>query len=86
MLCKNRMKDINKTELGLPSGKESACQCRKHGFYPWSREISHAVEQLSPCSITTESVLQSLCSRARELQLMSPRATATEAWAPQTPC
>ena len=27
---------------GLPrwlSGKESACQCRRHGFHPWSRNI-----------------------------------------------
>ena len=28
--------------VGLPwwlSGKESACQCRRHGFNPWSRKI-----------------------------------------------
>ena len=29
------------------SGKESACQCRRHGFDPWSRKILHASEQLS---------------------------------------
>ena len=37
--------------LGLPwwrSGWESACQCRGHGFEPWSGKIPHAVEQLSP--------------------------------------
>ena len=31
--------------LGLPwwlSGKESACQCRRQGFDPWSGKISHA--------------------------------------------
>ena len=39
------------------SGKESACQCRGHGFEPWSRKISHAAEQLSPCATTTEPVL-----------------------------
>ena len=36
---------------GLPwwlRGKESACQCRRHGFDPWSGKIPHAVEQLSP--------------------------------------
>ena len=34
---------------GLPwwlSGRESACQCKRHGFNSWSGEIPHAVEQL----------------------------------------
>ena len=42
---------------GLPwwrSGWESACQCRGHGFEPWSGKIPHAAEQLSPCTTTTE--------------------------------
>ena len=42
---------------GLPwwrSGWESACQCRGHGFEPWSGKIPHAVEQLSPCATITE--------------------------------
>ena len=26
------------------SGKESACQCRRHGFDPWSGKIPHAAE------------------------------------------
>ena len=42
---------------GLPwwcSGWESACQCRGHGFEPWSGKIPHAVEQLSPCATATE--------------------------------
>ena len=30
------------------SGWESACQCRGHGFEPWSRKIPHAAEQLGP--------------------------------------
>ena len=30
-------------------GWESACQCRAHGFIPWSRKIPHAMRQLSPC-------------------------------------
>ena len=48
---------------GLPwwlSGKESTCQCRRHGSDPWSRKIPHATEQLSPQATTTEPVLQSL--------------------------
>ena len=45
---------------GLPwwfRGKESACQCRRHGFDPWFRKILHAVEQLSSRATTTEPVL-----------------------------
>ena len=30
------------------------CQCRWHGFSPWSRKIPHAVEQLSPCITANE--------------------------------
>ena len=26
-------------------GSELACQCKGHGFSPWSRKISHATEQ-----------------------------------------
>ena len=50
------------TEAGLPwwrSGEESACQCRGQGFEVWSGKISHAVEQLSPCTTTTEPALRS---------------------------
>ena len=39
------------------SGWESACQCRGHGFEPWSGKIPHAAEQLSPCATTTEPAL-----------------------------
>ena len=37
-----------KALLGLPwwrSGWESACQCKGHGFEPWSGKIPHAAEQ-----------------------------------------
>ena len=44
------------------------------GFDPWSGKIPHAAEQLSPCT-----TLLSLSARAREPQLLSPRATTTEA-------
>ena len=56
------------------SGKESACQSRRCGFDPWSRKISHALEQLS------------LCSRAQEPQLLKatcPRACAVQQEKPQ---
>jgi len=47
---KPRRNGISKYVIGLPwwlSGKESACQCRRHGFDPSSRKTPHAVEQLS---------------------------------------
>ena len=50
------------------SAKESACQCRRHGFNPWSGKIPHAAERLSLFPR-----LLSLCSRARESQLLNPR-------------
>ena len=57
---------------GLPwwlSSKESACQCRRHEFNPWSRKIPHAVGQLNLCAATTEA-----CSpRARALQQEKPQ-------------
>ena len=40
-----------KSTQGLPwwrSGWESACQCRGHGFEPWSGKIPHAAERLGP--------------------------------------
>ena len=42
---------------GLPwwrSGWESPCQCRGHGFKPWSGKIPRAAEQLGPWATTTE--------------------------------
>ena len=42
---------------GLPwwhSGWKSACQCRGHGFEPWSGKIPHAAEQLGPWATVTE--------------------------------
>ena len=47
---------------GLPwwlSGKESACQRRRHKFDPWSGKIPQAVDQLSLCATTVEPVLYS---------------------------
>ena len=50
------VKNKNRTP-GLPwwcSGWESTCQCRGHGFKPWSGKIPHAAEQLGPWATTTE--------------------------------
>ena len=46
-----------KVNMGLPwwrSGWESACQCRGHGFEPWSGKIPRATEQMGPWATTTE--------------------------------
>ena len=47
------------------SGKESACQCRRHGFDPWSGRIPHAREQLN-LGTTAEPVLHSLGAAVTE--------------------
>ena len=49
-----------KLPLGFPcwlSGKESACQCRRSGFNPWSGKIPQALEQQSPRATTAAHVL-----------------------------
>ena len=59
-LKNNKMKDssVQKTNWGgLPwwcSGWESACQCRGHGFEPWSGKIPHAAERLGPWATIAE--------------------------------
>ena len=45
------------------SGKDATCQCRVHGFNPWSGKIPHAAGQLSPCATTI---------KANMLQLLKP--------------
>ena len=48
---------IKKLAGGLPwwrSGWESTCQCRAHGFEPWSGRIPRAAEQLSPWATIAE--------------------------------
>ena len=50
---------FKRADLDFPGGtvdKESACQCRVHGFDPWSEKIPRAMEQLSPCAATKEPV------------------------------
>ena len=42
-----------------------ACQCRGHGFEPWSRKISHAAEPLSPWATTTEAHVPQLLKPMR---------------------
>ena len=51
---------LKSVSMGFPggsvSGKESTCQCRGHGFNPWSKEIPQATEQLSLRATTTEPI------------------------------
>ena len=54
---RNRPPDLENKLMGLPwwhSGWESACQCRGHGFEPWSGKIPHATEQLGPWATIAE--------------------------------
>ena len=62
-IAKKKGREKKKKETsGLPSwnGKESACQCRRHGYDPWSGKIPHVEGKLCPCTSTTEPVLWSL--------------------------
>ena len=56
-MCEFHSLCLSRNWWGLPwwrSGWESACQCRGHGFEPWSGKIPHATEQLGPWATTTE--------------------------------
>ena len=60
---------ISEFFLGLswwPRGEGFTCQCRKHGFTPWSGKIPHAVEQLNPCTTTIEPVPKRLGAATTE--------------------
>ena len=60
--------DLLKTCLGLPwwrSGWESACQCRGHGFEPWSGKIPHAAEQMGPWATTEPARLEPVLRNKR---------------------
>ena len=60
--------NFRKVKVGLPwrlSDKESAGQCRRHGFHPWTGRIPHAAEQLASVPW-----LCNPCSRAQEPQLL----------------
>ena len=61
-------------QFGSPwwlSGKEFACQCRRHRSYLWSRRSPHTMEQLSPCTATVQPVLSSLGTATTETMCLS---------------
>ena len=69
MSNKGNMDWKEKKLLGLPwwlSGEESACQFLAHEFDPWSGNIPHCMEQLSPSTTISEPVLQSLAAATTE--------------------
>ena len=69
---------ILKFMCGLPwwlSGKQSACQCRRHRFDPQSEKNLHATQQLSLCK-TMDPVLRSPGAVATEP--VHPRASALQ--------
>ena len=71
--------------MGLPwwrSGWESACQCRGHGFEPWSGKIPHAAEQLGPWATTTEPARLEPVLRNRRGRDSERPARCDEEWPP----
>ena len=69
------------------SGRESTCQCRRHGFDPWSRKIPHAAEQLGPGTTTIEPGPQTLGATTTEsLATTTSLAVTTAACVLQSPC
>ena len=53
-------------------GKESTCQCRRHGFNPLLEKAPHAADQLSLCILTIEPVLQTLRTATSEPTTLEP--------------
>ena len=78
-------KKKKKMGSGLPwwrSGWESACQCRGHGFEPWSGKIPHAAGQLGPCATTTEPARLELVLRNKRGRDSERPAHCDEEWPP----
>ena len=57
LIEKHRQKKSTGEPPWWSCGRESALQRKGHWFDPWSRKISHAMEQPSLCTTTTEPVL-----------------------------
>ena len=71
LCCYSQFKKIHCRLSWQLSGEESDCQCRTRGSDPLSGKITHASEQLSPCS------------GPGGPQLLRPGAAATEARLPR---
>ena len=71
---------VYKTGIGTslwPCAQESTCQCRGHGFDPWSGKIPHNAGQLSPWDPVTKSTYTTVHAPQQEKPLQ------WEACAPQ---
>ena len=69
---KKEVESFIKFSQGLPwwlSGKEPACQCRRHKSDLWYGRIPHATEQLGLCATSIEPVT----TEPHVLQLPKPR-------------
>ena len=78
---------------GLPwwlSGKESACQCRRHTFDPWSRRIPPAVEQQShnsrACALEPRNNTKPTCCNYWNPHTLEPCSATREATAVRSLC
>ena len=68
------METLKTDIVGLPwwlNGKESASQCRRHGFSPWFQKIPHVPQPLSLCSGAREPELLSAHTIPREQTLLA---------------
>ena len=85
-LRKERRNLVRQEPGRLPGGpvvKTPPCNAgNAHSIPGWGSKIPHAEGQLSPCSTTTEFVLESLCSAARGLCPTRKDA----AWQRRSPC
>ena len=67
--CKVRFGVIFKCQFkGFPGGpvvKTTPANAGDTGFASWSRKIPHAMEQLSPCTTTTEPTCRATATEAR---------------------
>ena len=66
----SNIKITSKWDLSGGTVVKNTCQCRGHGFDPWSRKIPYAMEQISPCATTTEPVCHNYWDRM--LKLLKP--------------
>ena len=55
------------------SGWETTCQCRGHGFNPWSGRIQQAMRQPSLCTVTTSLHAVTTDARAPKAVLRNKR-------------
>ena len=74
-----------RSSFGLPwwrSGWESACQCRGHGFEPWSGKIPHAAGWLGPWPTIAEPACLEPVLRNKRGHYSERPAHRDEAWPP----